>query len=101
MNCCMPDNERLLANQELGKSSAHRNSAAQLDDMFAAIAATAADIEDLNAQKEVNKLMLVNKDTMTSHDDTIMASFHRKRSKPRRQSGVPVANVTEDSFKST
>lgn len=98
----MPSNKRsLAADEELSKSSAHQNNAAHLDDLFAAIASTAADIQERNDQKDINKIMLVNKDTMVSHHGTIMANFHKKRSKPRRQSGFEMASVTEDSFKIT
>ena len=87
---------------DLGKSSVHGNNSAQLGDLLCDITSTAeAFAQEREKQKVVNKIMLVNKDTMVTHHGTIMANYHRKRSKPRRQSGDCMANVTEETFKIT
>ena len=102
MNCRMHENKRQLVDQDdLGKSSAHKYHSTQLDDLLADITSTAAAYaEERKSQKSFNKIMLVNKDNMESHHGTIMANYHRKRSKPRLQSGSCMANMTEKTFKS-
>ena len=99
----MHENKRQLVDQDdLGKSSAHGYNSTQLENLLADITSTAAAyIEERESQKEVNKIMLVNKNNMEPHHGTIMANYHRKRTKPRLQSGSCMANMTEKTFKST
>jgi len=103
MNCNLSGSLRSdTDDHEVRRSNEHDSKKTeQLDQLLAAIAATAEEIHERNEQKSINKFMLANKDNMKTHHGTVMANFHRKRSKPRRQSGLPVARMTEDTFKHT
>jgi len=110
MNHIAPtQNKRLASEQDsLSLSSTHtKNYNMNIQDILESLPAspTTESMEkedpvtiEIGTNKEANKVMLVNKATLSPHNDEDLQSLSRKRSKPRRQSGDPVATMTPEAF---